>query len=85
VATAATVVLVWEPEAGLAARPVLVRMPTAVMAETVAALPGPRAQPVRSAVLGQVKPVPLEAMARTSVESVEAAQSVQSAMESGER
>lgn len=61
-----------------AARPALVRMPTAAMAETVAALPGPRAQPVRSAALGQVKPVSLGAMVRTSVEPVE------SAMESGE-
>jgi hypothetical protein len=60
-------------------------MPTAAMAETVVALLERRAEPVRLAAPGWVKPVLLGPMVRTSVEPVESAmEPVQSAMESGE-
>ena len=85
VAPGATAALESDLLAEPAARPALVRMPMAAMVETVAALPGPRAEPVQLAALGQVKPVLLGAMVRTSVEPVQSAmEPVQSAMESGE-
>jgi hypothetical protein len=84
VAPGATAALESDLPAEPAVRPALVRMLTAAMAETVVALLGPRAQPVRSAVLGQVKRVLLGAMVRTSVELAELVELVESALESGE-
>jgi len=86
---AATVVSATVRRVGPVARGAEVLVQTVAPGATAALesdlLPGPRAEPVQLAALGQVKPVLLGAMVRTSVEPVQSAmEPVQSAMESGE-